>query len=111
MLISTKQAAELTGLSEYELRYGFKRGLYPALEVGRGSRRKSLRWDPDILRQTLVQGIGKFISRHTGLCVKNGNIPEGMHAGIRPARADHLHRFLQKLRQAPVEDLLYTDPV
>ena len=26
-------------------------------------------------------------------------------------RADHLHRFLQKLRQAPVEDLLYTDPV
>lgn len=34
MLISTKQAAELTGLSEYELRYGFKRGLYPALEVG-----------------------------------------------------------------------------
>lgn len=31
MLINTKQAAELTGLSEYELRYGFKRGLYPAL--------------------------------------------------------------------------------
>lgn len=42
MLISTKQAAELTGLSAYELRHGFKRGLYPALEVGRGSRRKSL---------------------------------------------------------------------
>lgn len=53
MLISTKQAAELTGLSEYELRYGFKRGLYPALEVGRGSRRKSLRWDPDILQQAI----------------------------------------------------------
>ena len=53
MLISTKQAAALTGLSEYELRYGFKRGLYPALEVGRGSRRKSLRWDPDILRQAI----------------------------------------------------------
>lgn len=53
MLINTKQAAELTGLSEYELRYGFKRGLYPALEVGRGSRRKSLRWDPDILQQAI----------------------------------------------------------
>lgn len=53
MLICTKKAAELTGLSEYELRYGFKRGLYPALEVGRGSRRKSLRWDPDILQQAI----------------------------------------------------------
>ena len=53
MLINTKQAAELTGLSEYELRYGFKRGLYPALEVGRGSRRNSLRWDPDILQQAI----------------------------------------------------------
>ena len=53
MLICTKKAAELTGLSEYELRYGFKQGLYPALEVGRGSRRKSLRWDPDILQQAI----------------------------------------------------------
>ena len=39
MLICTRKAAELTGLSEYELRYGFKQGIYPALEVGRGSRR------------------------------------------------------------------------
>lgn len=53
MLICTKKAAELTGLSEYELRYGFKQGVYPALEVGRGSRRKSLRWDPDILQQAI----------------------------------------------------------
>ena len=53
MLISTKQAAELTGLSEYELRNGFKRGLYHALEIGRGSRRKSLRWDPEVLQQAL----------------------------------------------------------
>lgn len=53
MLICTKKASELTGLSEYELRYGFKQGIYPALEVGRGSRRKSLRWDPDILQQAI----------------------------------------------------------
>lgn|GEM_PF-2654290 len=53
MLICTKKAAELTGLSAYELRHGFKQGLYPALEVGRGSRRKSLRWDPDILQQAI----------------------------------------------------------
>lgn len=42
MLVCTKKAAELTGLSAYELRHGFKQGVYPALEVGRGSRRKSL---------------------------------------------------------------------
>ena len=53
MLICTKKAAELTGLSELELRNGFRRGLYPALEIGRGSRRKSLRWDPDILQQAI----------------------------------------------------------
>lgn len=53
MLICTKKAAELTGLSELELRNGFKRGLYPALEIGRGSRRKALRWDPDILQQAI----------------------------------------------------------
>lgn len=53
MLVCTKKAAELTGLSELELRNGFKRGLYPALEVGRGNRRKSLRWDPDILQQAI----------------------------------------------------------
>lgn len=53
MLVCTKKAAELTGLSEYELRFGFKQGLYPALEIGRGSRRKSLRWDPDILQQAI----------------------------------------------------------
>lgn len=53
MLINTKQAAELTGLSELELRNGFKRGLYPTLEIGRGRRRKSLRWDPDILQQAI----------------------------------------------------------
>ncbi len=53
MLICTKKAAELTGLSELELRNGFKRGLYPALEIGRGSRRKALRWDPEILQQAI----------------------------------------------------------
>lgn len=53
MLICTKKAAELTGLSELELRNGFKRGLYPSLEVGRGSRRKSLRWDPEVLQQAI----------------------------------------------------------
>ena len=58
MLICTKKAAELTGLSELELRSGFRRGLYPALEIGRGSRRKPLRWDPDFLRQAIRDAMG-----------------------------------------------------
>ena len=96
MLISTKQAAELTGLSEYELRYGFKRGLYPALEVGRGSRRKSLRWDPDILRQPLVQGIGNFFSRNPGVGIKYRHISKGMYPGICAACPDGLNFFPQE---------------
>ena len=53
MLVCTRKAAELTGLSELELRNGFKRGLYPALEIGRGSRRRALRWNPEILQQAI----------------------------------------------------------
>lgn len=53
MLVTTKEAARLTGLSEYELRVGHKAGDYPALEVGRGSRRKNLRWDIERLQRVL----------------------------------------------------------
>lgn len=51
--VNTQEAAQMTGLSEYELRAGFKQGRYPALEIGRGSRRRSLRWDLDVLRAAL----------------------------------------------------------
>lgn len=51
--MNTRRASKLVGLSEYELRTGFKQGRYPALEIGRGSRRRSLRWDIDLLRKTL----------------------------------------------------------
>ena len=53
MFISTKKAAQATNLSEYELRLGFKQGRYPALEIGRGDRRRSLRWDLDVLQEAL----------------------------------------------------------
>lgn len=53
MFVNTKRAAQETGLTEYELRLGFKQGRYPALEIGRGDRRRSLRWDLDILRDSL----------------------------------------------------------
>jgi len=51
--VNTHEAAKKTGLSEYELRLGFKQGRYPALEIGRGDRRRSLRWDLDVLREAL----------------------------------------------------------
>lgn len=55
MFVCTGEAARLVGLSEYELRMGFKEGRYPALEIGRGSRRRSLRWDIDVLRAALEE--------------------------------------------------------
>lgn len=51
--VNTKKAAQETGLSEYELRIGFKQGRYPALEIGKGNRRRSLRWDLDVLQEAL----------------------------------------------------------
>mgnify|MGYP003302421253 CR=1 FL=1 len=53
MLVNTKRASQFSGLTEYELRIGYKEGRYPALEIGRGERRKSLRWDLDLLQATL----------------------------------------------------------
>jgi len=55
VFVNTEEAARTTGLSEYELRTGFKQGRYPALEIGRGSRRRSLRWDIDLLQKTLEE--------------------------------------------------------
>ena len=53
MFVNTEEAARLTGLSAYELRTGYKMGVYPALAIGRGSRRRALRWDLEVLRAAL----------------------------------------------------------
>ncbi|MDY5350093.1 MAG: hypothetical protein SPG80_11200 [Candidatus Ventricola sp.] len=55
MFVCTEEAARAVGLSEYELRLGFREGKYPALEIGRGSRRRALRWDLDVLRAALEE--------------------------------------------------------
>ena len=55
VLTNTRGASLATGLSEWELRTGFKEGRYPALEIGRGSRRRALRWDVDVLRAALEE--------------------------------------------------------
>ena len=48
-VVKTRKASEHTGLSEYELRRGFKEGRYPALVIGRGDQRRRLRWDLEAL--------------------------------------------------------------
>lgn len=61
--VNTRTAAQCIGISEYELRTGFKQGRYPALEIGRGSRRRSLRWDIDLLRKALEE---RMLAEHDG---------------------------------------------
>lgn len=53
-LATTKQASEATGLSEWELRVGWKQGRYPAIEIGQGERAKRLRWNLDLLQQAIM---------------------------------------------------------
>ena len=58
MLVTTKQAAEATGLSEYELRRGFLEGKYPALVIGRGDQRRRLRWNLEALHAAIMAQMG-----------------------------------------------------
>lgn len=58
MLVTTKQAAKATGLSEYELRRGFLEGKYPALVIGRGDQRRRLRWNLEALQAAILKGMG-----------------------------------------------------
>lgn len=53
-LATTKEAARATGLSEWELRVGFKQGRYPAIEIGHGERARRLRWNLDLLQQAIT---------------------------------------------------------
>lgn len=53
LLVSTKEAAKVTGLSEYELRIGWKQGRYPALVIGTGGKRPRLRWRLDLLEASI----------------------------------------------------------
>ncbi len=58
MLVTTKQAAKATGLSEYELRRGWKEGKYPALVIGRGDERRRLRWNLEALQAAIMVQMG-----------------------------------------------------
>ena len=58
MLVTTKEAARATGLSEYELRRGFLSGKYPALVIGRGDQRRRLRWNLEALQAAILKQMG-----------------------------------------------------
>ncbi len=53
-LLTTKEASEIFGISEYELRRGFKEGIYPAIQLGLDeSKIRRMRWRYDLLAQAL----------------------------------------------------------
>ena len=58
MLVSTAIASKHTGLSQYELRRGYKQGRYPAIVIGEGEERMRLRWNLDTL-DACIQDIMK----------------------------------------------------
>ena len=55
MLVNTRRAAEVTGLSPYELRRGWKAGIYPALLIGCGDQRRRLRWNLEALQAAILE--------------------------------------------------------
>lgn len=58
-LITTATASAATGLSEWELRRGFKEGVYPAILIGRGESQRRLRWDLEILEAAIRKQMTK----------------------------------------------------
>ncbi len=53
-LLTTKEAAQATGLTEYELRLGAKQGRYPVLLVGsENSSFRRMRWDLETLQESI----------------------------------------------------------
>lgn len=56
-LLTTEQAAQATGLSQWELRAGWKSGKYPALAIGSGGKRTRLRWRLDLLEAAIVKAM------------------------------------------------------
>ena len=55
-LLTTEEAAQATGLSEYELRRGAKEGRYPVLWIGsKDSSFRRMRWNLEVLQDALMQ--------------------------------------------------------
>ena len=57
-LLTTKEVAELTGLSEYELRLGAKQGRYPVILLGsQDSQFRRMRWNLEALQDAIQKQI------------------------------------------------------
>ena len=52
-LVGTAKASEATGISPFELIRGYKSGRLPAVMIGKGGRGSKLRWDVDLLTETI----------------------------------------------------------
>lgn len=53
-LLTTKEVADQTGLSEYELRMGAKQGRYPVIMLGSpDSKFRRMRWNPEALQEAI----------------------------------------------------------
>ena len=59
-LVKTADASSATGRSEWELRRGFKAGIYPAIPIGRGENQKRLRWDLDMLEEAIRKQMARL---------------------------------------------------
>ena len=58
-LLTTKEAAQATGLSEYELRKGAKEGRYPVLMLGSDEKKfRKMRWNLDALEEAIKRRTG-----------------------------------------------------
>ncbi len=53
-LLTTKEASEIFGLSEFELRRGFRAGIYPAIQVGSGEKFRKIKWRYDLLEEAIT---------------------------------------------------------
>lgn len=53
--VNTETAARELGLSAYELRRGWKAGVYPALVIGTGAERPRLRWNLDAVQAAMAK--------------------------------------------------------
>lgn len=52
-LVNTAEAAAATGLTEFQLRLGWKSGQYPAIKLGDNGRGVRLRWNLQLLEQAI----------------------------------------------------------
>ena len=59
-LLSTEEASQMFGVSQYELRRGYREGRYPAIEIGSSENRfRKIKWRADLLEEALGKTKGE----------------------------------------------------